>query len=167
MNKTSSKNGLLKILLVLILIFLIAFNLYMFKDEIFYRPNDNIEEVGTRNFKGIENLKLTGEVYEVLDDIGNYNGMGILRIKIKETNIDHYDPREEQANYYCLIKNGILELYVKGVSDIKINDSISINVPARESIVYNSGRDFNRKLSLLIYPRRFFDFIKRKGYQEI
>lgn len=167
MNKTPSKSNFLKILLGLILTFLIAFNLYMFRDDIFHRTDDNLEEVGTRNFKGIDNLNLTGEVYEVLDDVGNYNGMGILRIKIKETNIDHYDPREEQANYYCIIKNGILELYVKGVSDIKINDSISINIPARKSMVYNSNRDFKRRLSLMIYPRRFFDFIKRKGYQKI
>ena len=106
-------------MLILILTILIAFNLYMFKDEIFYKPNDNLEEVGTRNFKGIDNLKLTGEIYEVLDDIGNYNSTGILRVRLVESNIKYYDSRDKQANYYCIIKNGKAEIYESELSDIK------------------------------------------------
>ena len=146
---------------------LVLFNLYMFRDDIFYRPNDNLKVVDVKDFRGIENLKLTGEVYEVVDNIGNYHGTGILRVNIIETNIEYYDPRDHQANYYCIIKNGKAELYVKGVSDIKPNDSIFVNISQEKSIVFNSKRNYNRQLSFIVYSRRFFDFIKRKGYQEI
>jgi len=155
------------ILIVTIVLALVLFNLFMFKDDIFYRPNDNLEVVDIKNFKGIENLKFTGEVYEALDNLGNYHGMGIIRVNIIETNIEYYDPRDKQANYYCIIKRGKAEFYVKGVSDIKPNDSIYVNILEGKSIVYNSKRDYRRKLSLIVYPRRFFDFIKRKGYQQI
>jgi len=150
-----------------VVVALVLFNLYMFRDDIFYRPNDNLKVVDVKDFRGIENLKLTGEVYEVVDNIGNYHGTGILRVNIIETNIEYYDPRDHQANYYCIIKNGKAELYVKGVSDIKPNDSILVNISEEKSIVFNSKRNYNRQLSFIVYPRRFFDFIKRKGYQEI
>lgn len=155
------------ILVIIVVTLLVLFNLYMFKDDIFFRPDDNLEEVDIKNFKGIKNLKLTGEVYDVLSDIGNYHSTGILRVNIIETNMEYYDPRDKQANYYCIIKQGKAEFYVKGVSDIKPNDSIYINILEGKSMVYNSNRDFHRELSMIVYPRRFFDFIKRKGYQEI
>jgi hypothetical protein len=155
------------ILVVMVVTSLVLFNLYMFRDDIFYRPNDDLKVVGIKNFKGIEKLKLMGEVYEVVDNIGNYHGMGIIRINIIESNIEYYDPRDKQANYYCIIKGEQAEFYVKGVSDIKPNDSIYVSILDRKSLVHNSQRDFSRKLSLLVYPRNFFDFIKRKGYQKI
>jgi|SRR5690554_3720382 len=165
--KTSSKSSFLKILLVLVLIFLIVFNLFMFKDDIFYRPNDNLEEVGVRNFKGIENLKLIGEIYEVLDDIGNYNSTGILRVRLIESNIKYYDPRDKQANYYCIIKNGKAEIYESELSDIKKGDIIHVNIAKGATQIYITTKEKFEKKATIIYPRRFFDFIKRKGYQEI
>src|SRR5690554_2636622 len=155
------------IVIVVALIALGSLNFYMFRDEIFNKPKDNLYEVDIKNFRGIEDLKLTGVIYEVIDNIGNYHGTGILRVNIIETNVEYYDPRDHQANYYCIIKNGKAELYVKGVSDIKPNDSIFVNISQEKSIVFNSKRNYNRQLSFIVYPRRFFDFIKRKGYQEI
>lgn len=165
--KTSSKSSFFKRLLVLVLTFLIAFNLYMFRDDIFYRPNDNLEEVGTRNFKGIENLKLIGEIYEVLDDIGNYNGTGILRVRIIESNIKYYDPRDKQANYYCIIKNGKAEIYEGGLSGIKKGDIIHVDIAKGATQIYIITEEKFEKKATIIYPRRFFDFIKREGYQNI
>ncbi|NLN24059.1 MAG: hypothetical protein GX163_00020 [Bacteroidetes bacterium] len=163
----NSNKNIITRLVIMIVISLVIYNLYMFRDDIFYRPDDNLEVVGIENFKGIEKLKVIGKVYEVVDNIGNYHGMGIIRIDIIKSNIEYYDPRDKQANYYCIIKNGQAEFYVKGVSDIKPNDSIYVSIFDRKSLVYNSKRDFSRKLSMIVYPRRFFDFIKRKGYQEI
>ena len=146
---------------------LALFNLYMFRDDIFYRPNDDLKVVDVKDFRGIENLKLTGEVYEVVDNIGNYHGTGILRVNVIETNIEYYDPRDHQANYYCIIKNGKAEIYINNLSKVTVGDTISINIPEKIARVYNIGTGKNRRLATIVYPRRFFDFIKRKGYQEI
>src|SRR5690554_2030807 len=123
----------------------------MFKDDIFYRPNDNLEEVGVRNFKGIENLKLIGEIYEVLDDIGNYNSTGILRVRLIESNIKYYDPRDKQANYYCIIKNGKAEIYESKLSKIK-KEKIKIFKIAKEQLKYilRLKRNLRKKQQLYI-----------------
>lgn len=157
----------ISILIITAVVVLVLFNLFMFKDDIFYRPNDNLEVVDIKNFKGIENLKLTGEVYEVLNNIGNYHGTGILRVHIIETNMEYYDPRDKQANYYCIIKNGKAEIYEKELTGIKIGDIIYIDVSKGPTRVYSNSTNKSRVMATIIYPRRFFDFIKRKGYQQI
>lgn len=162
----SNKNSFF-VLAVTVITVLVLFNLYMFKDDIFYPPKHDLEEVDVKDFSGIENLILTGEVYEVLDKIGNYHGMGIVRLNVVNSNIKNYDPRDFQANYYCIIKQGKAELYVKGVSDIKPNDTVYINISEKKSFVFNSRRNYRRPLSFIVYPRRFFDLIRRKGYQKI
>lgn len=163
----NSNKNIITRLVIMIVISLVIYNLYMFRDDIFYKPKDNLKVVGIENFKGIENLILIGEVYEVLDDIGNYHSTGILRINIIETNMEYYDPRDKQANYYCIIKNGKAEIYESELSDIKKGDIIHVNIAKGATQIYITTKEKFEKKATIIYPRRFFDFIKRKGYQEI
>ncbi|TXK74419.1 hypothetical protein [Mesonia sp. K4-1] len=146
---------------------LLVFNLILFKDRIFNDVNDQLEEVDTSNFKGIENLKFLGKVTKVKEQLGHFHGMGILQVNMVKSNIEYYDPRKKQANYYCIIKDTIAEFYVKGVSDIKPNDTIYVDISKEKSEVFNLSRDFARRLSLMVYPRSFFDYIKRKEYQDL
>lgn len=163
----NSNKNIITRLVIMIVISLVIYNLYMFRDDIFYKPKDNLKVVGIENFKGIEDLILIGEVYEVLDDIGNYHSTGILRINIIETNMEYYDPRDKQANYYCIIKNGKAEIYESNLSKVNIGDTLLINIPERITLIYNAATENKKRLGTMIYPRNFFDFIKRKGYQEI
>ena len=155
------------ILIVIAILILFSFNLYMFRYDIFFRPDDNLIEVEINDFRGIKDLMLTGEVYEVLDNIGNYHSRGILRVNIIETNIEFYDPRDKQANYYCIIKNGQAEVYESDLAKVAVGDTIFIDVNNRVTRIYNSSTNKNRRFGTRIYPRSFFDFLKRKGYQEI
>lgn len=155
------------IVIVVALIALGSLNFYMFRDEIFNKSKDNLYEVDIKNFRGIEDLKLTGVIYEVIDNIGNYHGTGILRVNIIETNIEYYDPRDKQINYYCIIKYGKSEIYLNNLSEVTVGDTITIDIPNEETRVFNNSSNKNRRMGTRVYPRSFFDFIKREGHQEI
>jgi|SRR5690625_707888 len=153
--------------IVVAIVVLFSFNLYMFRYDIFFRPNDNLIEVEINDFRGIKDLMLTGEVYEVLDNIGNYHSTGILRVNIIDSNIELYDPRDKQANYYCIIKNGQAEVYESELTGTKKGDTILIDIKKGATRIVNALSKKDEKKATIIYPRNFFDFLKRKGYQEI
>jgi len=149
------------IIIVIVILILFSFNLYMFRYDIFFRPDDNLIEVD------IKDLKLRGEIYEVLENIGNYHSTGILRVNIIETNIEFYDPRDKQANYYCIIKNGQAEVYESELTGTKKGDTILIDIKKGATRIVNALVEKDEKKATIIYPRSFFDFLKRKSYQEI
>ena len=157
-----------RILLIFIIILLPLVGSFVFYDKIFLNVDYSLKEVDEDNFSGIENLKLKGEVINSQKRFNrSFHGMGILKVNIINSNFKNYDPREYQANYYCIIKNSIAEIYVKGVSDIRKEDTVYIDISKKEARVYNSKRKFKRNLSYTIYPRSFFDYIKHNGYQKI
>lgn len=155
------------------LIFIIAFVvivccfLLFTKNGLGHYQNDTLKEVGVYDFAGIENLKLKGTVMSKKPNISNFNDTGILRIKIIRSNIKHYDPREYQANYYCIIMNGKAEVYINTLEPVKIGDTISIDIRDNKTVIYNTQRSFHQlRTPIRIYPRDFFDYIKREGYSE-
>ena len=157
-----------RILLIFIIILLPLIGSIVFYDKIFLNVDYSLKEVDEDNSSGIENLKLKGEVINSQKRFNrSFHGMGILKVNIINSNFKNYDPREYQANYYCIIKNSIAEIYVKGVSDIRKEDTVYIDISKKEARVYNSKRKFKRNLSYMIYPRSFFDYIKHNGYQKI
>lgn len=155
------------LIIVVAIVVLFSFNLYMFRYDIFMRPNDNLVEVDIIDFRGIKDLKLSGEIYEVLDNIDNYHSTGILQVNIIDTNIEFYDPRDKQANYYCIIKNGQAEVYESELIGTKKGDTILIDIKKGSTRIVNALAKKDEKKATIIYPRSFFDFLKRKGYQEI
>ena len=56
------------------------------------------------------NLQLVGLI-DTIDEGNNYHGYGIIRLKIISSNIKDYDPRSKQEYYFCIIKNGMAEIY--------------------------------------------------------
>ena len=46
----NSNKNIITRLVIMIVISLVIYNLYMFRDDIFYRPDDNLEVVGIENF---------------------------------------------------------------------------------------------------------------------
>src|SRR5690606_34158175 len=95
----------------------------------FFSLNKNDREVMAKfDFQGLEDVKLTGIVYFVNKNIGNgFHGRGIIRVKILSSNVNHYDPRNKQINYYCIIKNKKAEIYCTSASYLNIGDTVNIN----------------------------------------
>jgi hypothetical protein len=81
------------------------------------------------------NLRLTGVVDSIdRTQAGNYSGYRTVRIKIISSNIKTYDARRVSPCYFCMIRNGIAEIYDQSASDgtgynggYDIGDTIKIN----------------------------------------
>src|SRR5690554_6831108 len=79
----------------------------------FYK-NKGGNTVDKDNFRGIENLYLIGVVTsteKVVNKWQGYHGRGIIRINIIKSNMEKYDPRNKQVNYYCILKGRKAEVY--------------------------------------------------------
>lgn len=147
----------LLVILPLILLFT-SCDFFSFNDE-------NRVVVDKVNFQGLKDLKLTGVVYFINKDIGNgYHGRGIIRVNIIKSNITHYDPRDSQVNYYCIIKNNMAEIYGTSASYLNIGDTIKID--AESKILNFNNKNKSGKIRMWIGPPQFFKMIKTKGHQE-
>ncbi len=158
-----------KILFIITGLSLIVFNLILFPFSDYFN-DDGLRIVGEKDFAGIEDLKLTGIVYstqEVQNKLQGYHGRGIVRINIIESNIYEYDPRDKQANYFCLIKDGKAEIYGWSWLGLKNGDTLQLDVKKR-MITFTSENDKTIEIKdISIGPGSFFKFIKKKGYQEL
>lgn len=120
--------------------------------------------VAKDNFQGIDSLRLKGVVYDLNSNIRGFHGRGIIRLDIIETNIDFYDPRDKQANYYLIIKDGKAEVYDVIVSHLNIGDTVYIDISNRNLFYINENRSGKGRTG--IGPRQFFRRIQERGYQE-
>lgn len=159
----------LKIFISIIGVTWFIYSVYAYIQE-YYIVEGDLEIVSKRNFKGIENLQLIGtinSVQEVHNKWQGYGGIGIIWIDIVESNINDYDPREKQANYYCIIKNGKAEIYGWWPSDVKKGDTLLLDVRNR-TMIYpaENGSDFEIKDFWIPYVN-FFKYIKEQGYQQL
>lgn len=140
----------------------------------FYSYNNHVEkgleEVEIRNFKGIEHLKLTGTVYDV-QKVENkwlgYGGREIIRINIVKSNMTNYDPRETQANYFCIIKNEKAEIYAWGWDKLKNGDTLKLDIEKRMLRFIVEGEEDMIINDIWISYVDFFNFIKKQGYQKL
>src|SRR5690606_4332492 len=135
------------------------------------RVEDGIVRVNVRNFTGIENLELTGIVYSyqfVRNKFQGYGGRGILRVDIIESNMGEYDPRDKQANYFCIIKDGKAEIYGWWPTDLKKGDTLRLNIPERTMSFFTvDGKNDMVLKDIWIGDVNFYNYIKEKGYQEL
>ena len=72
------------------------------------------------------NLQMTGVVKEV-DKATGFRGRGVIDIKILNSNVDEYDPRNFSPIYYCIIKNGIAEVYDSNALYCDVGDTVLID----------------------------------------
>jgi len=124
------------------------------------------KEMGWRDFSGLD-LKMIGVVTFLNEDVrnGNFHGRGIIRLNILETNLDYYDPRDNQLNYYCLIKDGVAEVYDNTISEMQIGDTIQIDTQ-EQTIKWLNKRAEGRIYSISIGEVSFFRYIKENNLQE-
>lgn len=146
---------------------LIALTLIFFFSSCNFFTHNNEEKatVDEFDFQELKNLKLTGIVYSIDDGIGNgYHGRGIIRVNIVESNINYYDPRDVQQNYYCIIKNNAAEIYGTSASYVNVGDTILIDGSSKVLNYYNKKK--MGKVKMWIGPPSFFKMIKKRGYQK-
>ncbi|MEC5395954.1 hypothetical protein [Bergeyella sp. RCAD1439] len=123
--------------------------------------------VGWRDFGGIDSLKMKGVVSYINKDIGNgYHGRGIIGLNLLETNINFYDPSQKQDNYYCIIKKNRAEVYDNNLRDMHIGDTIFIDTKT-QIISWTNKNDEKFEYSISIGEPSFFKFIKENNLQKI
>ncbi|SCC63844.1 hypothetical protein GA0116948_12512 [Chitinophaga costaii] len=85
-------------------------------------------------------LELTG-IVENVDNGDNFHGYGIIRLKIINSNIQAYDPRGKLQYYFCIIKDGIAEVYDHASSsNTFIGDTLVYNTREKISAIIKNGR---------------------------
>lgn len=157
----------IKVLLIIIGLILFIVNFLIIFPPSDYFRNDGLMIVKRNDFRGIQNLELKGVIFSVNNDkeITGDHGRRIIRLKIIETNMDEYDPRNKQANYYCIIKNGKAEIYETLGGNI--GDSIVLNIPMKRISTHYLNGEVEEYNDISIGYPSFFDYIKKKGYQEL
>lgn len=152
------------ILIALGVLLLTGYNVIVYFQE--NTTQDNLKVVGSRDFSGIEDLELIGTMHsiqEVHNKWQGYGGIGIIRINIIESNINEYDPREKQANYYCIIKDGKAEIYGWWPADVRKGDTLKLDVRKR-TMIYPKEDGGNFEINDIWIPAvGFFKYIKKKS----
>lgn len=105
------------------------------------------------------NLRMIG-VVDTFDNGRNYHGYGILRLKIIESNIQDYDPRGKMKFYFCVIKNGIAEIYTH--TFITKVDTVIINTKDRIISAKMNGRYDTASISIYADPD-YYNYINQKS----
>lgn len=125
--------------------------------------SESKKEMGWRDFSGLD-LNMTGVVTFVNKEIRGYHARGIFRMNIIDSNINHYDPRDVQENYYCIIKDGEAEVYDNNVYEIEIGDTIQIDTN-KQLIKWLNKSAEGRMYSISVGEVGFFRYIKENNLQ--
>lgn len=162
-NTLTNKNMMKRVMLFFIAISLTS--CFLKKGNSTKTSHDQKIEMGWRDFSGLD-LNMTGVVTFVNKDVrgGNFHGRGIFRINILNSNIDYYDPRDIQKNYYCVIKDGKAEVYDNHVFEMEIGDTVQIDTKEQLIKWLNKSAD-GRMYSISVGEVSFFSYIKENNLQ--
>lgn len=114
------------------------------------------------NKVGLEdlNLQLVGVVNSI-DPGRNYHGYGIIRLKIINSNIQEYDPRSQQEFYFCIIKNGIAEMY-DHVSGTSKGDTLVYDTKVKLGSFLRNGKKEEEGSISINANKDYYNYIKQK-----
>jgi hypothetical protein len=114
------------------------------------RSGDYLKELG---------LKLVGKVTNI-DRPNNFNGFGIVRVAVIESNFSTYDPRKERDSYYCIVNNKEAEIYQLGVEECSIGDTIVVDT-AEDSFTILKGERTIERGTVVYTNKRFYDYVRK------
>jgi len=137
--------------IVLILVFIIGGIIFISLEN---KRQNKIDRVCLEDL----NLQLVG-VVDTLEEGRNYHGYGIIRVKIINSNIQEYDPRSQQEFYFCIIKNGIAEIYTH--TFVTKVDTITINTKGKIISYIKNGRKEEGSISINV-NKDYYNYIKQK-----
>jgi len=137
--------------IVLILVFIIGGIIFISLEN---KRQNKIDRVCLEDL----NLQLVG-VVDTIEEGRNYHGYGIIRVKIINSNIQEYDPRSQQEFYFCIIKNGIAEIYTH--TFVTKVDTITINTKGKIISYIKNGRKEEGSISINA-NKDYYNYIKQK-----
>jgi len=137
--------------IVLILVFIIGGIIFISLEN---KRQNKIDRVCLEDL----NLQLVG-VVDTIEEGRNYHGYGIIRVKIINSNIQEYDPRSQQEFYFCIIKNGIAEIYTH--TFVTKVDTITINTKGKIISYIKNGRKEQGSISINA-NKDYYNYIKQK-----
>lgn len=122
------------------------------------------QETNTYDNKYFNDLRLNlkGEVLSV-ETPRSSNGFGIIRVKVLNSNVKNYDPRDRYRYFYCLIKDSIAELYQLSAKSCNPGDTVIVNTDKREFTLNRSNGEI-LKWEIILYKNDFFyNRLKRRN----
>jgi hypothetical protein len=139
--------------IILVILLGIPFIVYQTCTDL--RKEESINKIALNDL----NLHLVGVVTNV-DKLNGYNGTGVIDLKILNSNIQEYDPRPNQF-YYCIIKNGIAEVY-DGLTDYLFEgDTVCINTEKRTIVRKSMVKEKLEGTIWVNSNKGFYDYIKK------
>jgi len=113
------------------------------------------------NKAGLEDLDL--QLVGVVDTVikgSNYHDFGIIRLNIISSNIQEYDPRTNQKYYFCIIKNGIAEMYDHTLNELK-GDTLMYQSKLRLRSYLRNGKKEEEGSISINATEDYYNFIRR------
>ena len=138
--------------LILITILVIVVNIY----------NRIVNKSDNEYFSEL-NLSLKGEVLSVYVP-QDFKGFGVITIKILNTSLKHYDPRDKHPFYYCLIKDSIAQVYQRGSRTCSPGDIVEIDTKNRRFSL-QSRTSGNKSWGIVLLHNASFYRLVEKKYQ--
>jgi len=106
------------------------------------------------------NLQLVGLIDTIYEG-NNYHGYEIIRLKIISSNIKDYDPRSKQEYYFCIIKNGMAEIYDHTPTKLK-QDTLIYNTKLKLRAYLRNGKQEQEGSISVNSNKDYYSYIKRK-----
>jgi hypothetical protein len=122
--------------------------------------NRIVERADNKYFSEL-NLNLKGEVLSVYVP-QNFKGFGIVTIRILNTNLKYYDPRNMHAFYYCLIKDSIAQVYQRGARICSPGDIVEIDTKNRRFSLQSRTSGNKSWTIVLTHNSSFYRFVEKK-----
>lgn len=100
------------------------------------------------------NLELSGKIIEKEDFFSGHD-YGFVLIDLKKANYEDFDPRGKKDEYFFIIKDKKCLLVLSGLSEIKINDSITVSKNKYDII--RDGKNVYKDLNLVMFSPMFYN----------
>lgn len=140
-------------LLFIVFIFLGAWFIYM-----------NSRRTSVANKEALEdlNLNLTG-VVESVENGNGFHGYGIVRLKVIESNISDYDPRGTRKYFFCVIKNGMAEIYDHAsTGNTYIGDTLVYHTKEKINGIIRNGKLYEEGSISVSTEDNYYQFVRQK-----
>ena len=97
-------------------------------------------------------------------EVNGSNGFDVVDVVVLSSNKYFHDPRGTYENYYCIIKNGLAEVYQLGGAQASIGDTIEINTLTKRFTIKKAGGDIVEEIRINSNGK-YYEYLK-EHYQK-
>lgn len=124
---------------------------------------DKMEEEENKYFSKLNLVVVTGVVKTVI--VTNNHNYGVVYIQnIKSNKNDGYETSFQNDYLFCKIGTDQAILVSPGISEMQVNDRISLNTNSRKYLVYRNGRVINELGPDINPDDGLYEKLKNSGY---